>query len=260
MRAYPFIFPVKEATYKVIGERKLNFYVFEPETRGKDRAAVLFFIGGSFGKGPRTPADFQHHAQYLSSKGVVAICVDYRTGHDEGFTPIQAICDVRSAVRHLREHAAEWRVDPGKIVVCGSSAGGYIAVSSIMFEHMNDEGDRMSVNPVPDALVIFGAGMDGVDIMTRRYPELLDHARDMSPYHNIKKCLPPTLWMIGTEDDLFDQNKDFVERMTAEGNDIAWATYDGMEHGFFLHGRHENRPLHETKAKIEDYLRSIGFI
>jgi acetyl esterase len=260
VRMYPFVFSVKEATYKVIGERKLNFYIFEPESPQKNNAAILFFIGGSFGKGPRTPADFQHQAKYLSSKGIVAICVDYRNGHDEGFTPIQAICDVKSAVRWLRENASDFGVDPEKIAVCGSSAGGYIAVSSIMFDHINNDGDNLSINHIPNALMIFGAGMDAVDIMTRRYPELLDQALEMSPYHNVKKCLPPTLWMIGTEDDLLEQNKDFVERMVAEGNDITWVTYDGMEHGFFLYGRHENRPFHQTKLKIEEYLRSIAFI
>lgn len=260
VRGYPFVFPVKEVTYKVIGERKLNFYIFEPDSKHQSRTAILFFIGGSFGKGPRTPADFQHHAEYLSTKGMVAICVDYRNGHDEGFTPIQAICDVKSAVRYLRENSLEFGVDPEKIVVCGSSAGGYIAVSSIMFDHMNNDGDNISSNHIPNALVIFGAGMDGVDIMTRRYPELLDQAREMSPYHNEKKCLPPTLWMIGTEDDLFEQNKAFVDRMITKGNDITWITYDDMEHGFFLYGRHENRPLNETKLKIEEYLKSIAFI
>lgn len=260
MRGYPFVFPVKEVTYKVIGERKLNFYIFEPDSIHQNRTAILFFIGGSFGKGPRTPADFQHHAEYLSTKGIFAICVDYRNGHDEGFTPIQAICDVKSAVRYLRENSLEFGVDPEKIVVCGSSAGGYIAVSSIMFDHMNNDGDNISINHIPNALVIFGAGMDGVDIMTRRYPELLDQAHEMSPYHNEKKCLPPTLWMIGTEDDLLEQNKTFVDRMVAKGNEITWVTYDDMEHGFFLYGRHENRPLNETKLKIEEYLKSIAFI
>jgi acetyl esterase len=260
VRVFPFEFPVKEAIYKEIGERQLKFYIFEPESPQKDRTATLFFIGGSFGKGPRTPADFQHQAKYLSSKGVVSICVDYRTGHEEGFTPIQAICDVKSAVRWLRENASDLGVDPEKIVVCGSSAGGYIAVSSIMFDHLNNDGDNLSTNHIPNALVIFAAGMDAVDIMTRRYPQLLGQAREMSPYHNVIKCLPPTLWMCGTADDLLEQNKDFVDRMRAVGNDITFVTYDSMEHGFFLYGRHENKPFHETKLKIEEYLRSIAFI
>jgi acetyl esterase len=260
MRVISFDYPVKEATYKVIGQRELKFYIFEPESPQQNKAAILFFIGGSFGKGPRTPADFQHQAKYLSSKGVVSICVDYRTGHDEGFTPIQAICDVKSAVRWLREHAADFGVDQHKIVVSGSSAGGYIAVSSIMFDHINDESDNQHTDHIPNALVIFCAGMDAVDIMARRYPHLLDQAQAISPYHNVKKCLPPTLWMCGTADDLYDQNREFVNRMTAAGNDITFIAFDDMEHVFFLYGRHGNKPFHDTNHRIEEFLKSMAFI
>jgi acetyl esterase len=65
--------------------------------------------------------------------------------------------------------------------------------------------------------------------MSRRYPELLERAVELSPIHNIKKCLPPTLWMCGTADDLYEQNKEFVERMVDEENDITFITYEGME-------------------------------
>ncbi|WP_245308150.1 hypothetical protein [Halalkalibacter urbisdiaboli] len=85
MRVNKFDYPVNEVTYKVIGERKLNLYILEPESNSKSRAAISFFIGGSLGKGSRTPADFQDQAHYFSAKGVVSICVDYRTGHDESF-------------------------------------------------------------------------------------------------------------------------------------------------------------------------------
>ena len=259
MCQYPFVFPFREAVYKTIGEKKLRFFLFEPDRAGTNRAAVLFFIGGTFSRNPNTPADFQYHAEYLASQGYVAICAECRTGRDDGFTPIQAIRDARSAVRRLRMNAPEWGIDPNRIVVCGSSSGGYTAVSAIMFDHLNDEGDDLSVSPVPDALVIFAAGMDAVDIMSRLYPELLPAARDISPYHNVRKCLPPTLWMIGTADPLYAQNREFVERMTEAGNAITWVEYEGMEHGFFRHGRHGNRPLEETRRRIAEFLASIGF-
>src|SRR5690606_41584076 len=123
MQVIEFDYPVKEVTYKVIGKRELKFYIFEPETPLKNRPIILFFIGGSFKKDPNSPAKFQEQAKYLSSIGMVAVCVDYRNGADEGFTPIQAICDVKSAVRWVRENHSELGVNPNKIVVCGSSAG-----------------------------------------------------------------------------------------------------------------------------------------
>lgn len=66
--------------------------------------------------------------------------------------------------------------------------------------------------------------------------------------------------MCGTEDDLLEQNKLFVDRMKEQGNDIIWVTYEGMEHGFFHYGRHENQPFDETKHKIEEFLKSLAFI
>ncbi|MCJ7841418.1 hypothetical protein MUB24_11020 [Lederbergia sp. NSJ-179] len=104
MRVLQFDFPVIEKTYKNIGTRDLKLYIFEPEGSMKKRSAILFFIGGSFKKNPQSPAVFQHQANYYFSQlGMVAICVDYRAGHDEGFTPKQAIADAKSSVRWVLE-------------------------------------------------------------------------------------------------------------------------------------------------------------
>lgn len=257
MRVIEFDYPVKQVTYKTVGKRKLSLYIFEPEhpdNSAKDRTAILFFNGGSFKKGPLSPAQFQNQARYLASQGIVAICVDYRNGHDDGFTPMQAICDAKSSVGWVRSNAAELGIDPNRVVMCGASAGGYTAVSSIMFTEFNDDN---STNHIPNALIVFAAGMDGVDIMGRLFPELLENASEMSPIHHIKQCLPPTLWMCGTSDELYEQNQTFVEQMNQAGNNITFLTYDGMGHGFFNYGWHENKPYNDTTIEIQHFLASL---
>ncbi|MEK4563407.1 alpha/beta hydrolase [Alkalihalobacillus sp. FSL R5-0424] len=238
-------------------DRRLTLYTFEPSSKHTHpRPALLFFNGGSFKQDPKLANQFQHQAHYFSTLGMLAICVDYRNGADEGFIPPQAICDVKSAIRYVREHANELGVDPSKIIVCGSSAGGYITVSSLMFSDLDDEKESAAdVDHLPDSLIIFSADMDGVDIMRRRYPELLDQAADFSPLHHIKKILPDTLWICGTGDDLCEQNKRFVEEMNEVGNRIEFKTYEGMEHGFFNYGKHKNLYFERTKEDIELYLR-----
>lgn len=39
------------------------------------------------------------------------------------------LCQLASAMAHIRSHAAQWFVDPDKIAVCGFSAGGHLAAS-----------------------------------------------------------------------------------------------------------------------------------
>ncbi|WP_163538051.1 alpha/beta hydrolase [Gracilibacillus sp. YIM 98692] len=262
MKKLKFEYPVIEKTYKEVEERNLKLYIFEPKVYQKDRPAILFFNGGSFKKDPKTPVQFQHQADYFSSKGMVAICVDYRNGSDEGFLPTQAICDVKSAVRWVRGNSSDLGVAPNKIVECGSSAGAYIAVSSIMFDDLNDEHeyDNQRTNHVPNVLVVFSGVMDGVDIMRRRYTELLEKAIEISPIHNIKNCLPQTLWLCGTSDIDYELNKEFIKLMKQEENDITFKTFEGMEHGFFNYGKHQNEYFHKTNLEIEKYLHLMKVI
>ncbi|TKC15745.1 alpha/beta hydrolase [Robertmurraya kyonggiensis] len=255
-----FDFSVNEKTYGVIGERNLKLYIFQPVTQKKDRTAILFFNGGSFNKGKYTAAQFQHQANYFSSIGIVSICVDYRNANDEEFSPIQAISDAKTAVRWVRQNSNDLGVDPEKIVMCAASSGGYTAVSSIMFENINNENDDIYISNIPNALVIFAAGMNGLDITERLFPELKAMAHQISPMHNIKKCLPPTIWFCGTADIAFEQNKKFCNEMVKVGNTCMFIPYEGMEHGFFNYGLHQNIPYNDTNQQIEIFLRSLGFV
>ncbi|WP_027086110.1 alpha/beta hydrolase [Cohnella panacarvi] len=257
MSTIAFEYPVVKLTYKTVGERQLSLYMVAPLKKGANRPAILFFNGGSFSPHPSlNPAQFQHQADYFSTLGMAAICVDYRNGADTGFAPEQAIKDAKSAVRWVRDHCEELGVDPDRIAMCGASAGGYVAVSSIMFDHLDDDADGKRTNTVPNALVVFAAGMDGVDIMDRLFPDLRDKALAMSPLHQIRRCLPPTLWMCGSSDGIFEQNRTFVERMIQAGNRIDFIAYEGMEHGFFNYGRHENQYYYETRSEMERFLAS----
>ncbi|BFH62919.1 alpha/beta hydrolase [Paenibacillus azoreducens] len=258
MKNCKFDFPVLERVYKKT-HRDLYLYVFDRDAEAKHRPALLFFNGGSFKKNPITPIQFQHQANYFSGKGIVSICVDYRNGSDNDFTPIQAICDVKSSIRWVKDHYLELGIDPNRIIVCGASAGGYITISAFMFPEIEDEVNATNDYNVSE-LIIFAAGMDAIDIMTRLYPKLVQMSATISPKHNIKHCLPPTLWMCGTEDELYEQNKDFIKQMQEVGNEIRFLIYENMEHGFFNYGRHENTYFEKTKNDIEEYLKEKNYM
>src|SRR5262245_57669756 len=64
-------------------------------------------------------------AQWLNSIGVTAFVLKYRLGpryHHPA--PLQ---DAARAIRLVRSHAAEWKLDPRRIGILGFSAGGHVA-------------------------------------------------------------------------------------------------------------------------------------
>lgn len=64
---------------------------------------------------------------YLAA-GFQAFVLRYTIGGEYAFQA--ALEDVSGAVELVREHAAEWHLDPDKIAVCGFSAGGHLAAAS----------------------------------------------------------------------------------------------------------------------------------
>lgn len=66
-------------------------------------------------------------AMAYAAAGFNAIVVNYTT-YGGGVFPRQ-IREVARAFEITREHAQQWHIDPHKIAVCGSSAGGHLAAS-----------------------------------------------------------------------------------------------------------------------------------
>jgi acetyl esterase/lipase len=73
------------------------------------------------------------------------------------------ILDLALAVRAVREHADEWRVDPQRIAVCGFSAGGHLAAALGVFWDKPFIYDALGVRPElirPNALLLSYALID----------------------------------------------------------------------------------------------------
>ena len=71
-------------------------------------------------------------ARKFNEIGVTAILLKYRipddsTMVDRSIGPLQ---DAQQAIKTVREHAADWRLDPGKIGIMGFSAGGHLAATA----------------------------------------------------------------------------------------------------------------------------------
>lgn len=65
-------------------------------------------------------------APWFNAQGITYVVLKYRmpNGHDE--VPLS---DAEQAIRLVREHAAEWNVNPRRVGIMGASAGGHLAAS-----------------------------------------------------------------------------------------------------------------------------------
>jgi acetyl esterase/lipase len=99
-------------------------YPFLPKKRSTS-AAVLVIPGGGYEHVAIGHEGFQI-AAWLNAQGMPAFVLDYRVKPYR--YPVE-IDDGRRAMRLIRAHAAEYGIDPNRIVVWGSSAGGHLASS-----------------------------------------------------------------------------------------------------------------------------------
>ena len=101
--------------------------VFLPRTMAQDTPAVIVCPGGSYVRLAMNHEGRQV-ASYLNSLGIAAFVLRYRLG-PRYHHPIE-LGDAQRAIRTLRSHAAEWRLDPARIGIMGFSAGGHLAMSA----------------------------------------------------------------------------------------------------------------------------------
>jgi acetyl esterase/lipase len=101
--------------------------VFLPRNLVPNTPAVIVCPGGGY-VSLATNHEGRQVASYLNSLGIAAFVLRYRLG-PRYHHPIE-LGDAQRAIRTLRAHAAEWRLDPARIGIMGFSAGGHLAVSA----------------------------------------------------------------------------------------------------------------------------------
>jgi acetyl esterase/lipase len=106
--------------------------VYSPAFDRPTGTAVIIAPGGGYGfvSYAREGAQYAH---WLSTLGVTSFVLKYRLAEFGHPAPLQ---DVLRAVRLVRSRAAEFRIDPARIGVMGSSAGGHLAATAgTLFAH-----------------------------------------------------------------------------------------------------------------------------
>lgn len=110
-------------------EATLEGYILDCEIslgQEKKRPAIVVCPGGGYMY--CSPREAEPIALAYTARGFHAFILRYSVGWDAGgFAPLK---EVSWAIGYLRQHAEEWNIDPEKIVTCGFSAGGHLALSA----------------------------------------------------------------------------------------------------------------------------------
>ncbi len=193
-------------------------------------------------------------AEYLATRGIIAICPDYRTKKRFGTTPFESVKDAKSAMRYLKINGSKMRIDTSKIVAAGGSAGGHLAACTAIIKNVNEETDNLSVSPVPFALILFNPV---VDTGKRGYGQTKMQGRDfdISPVHHITPGIPPTLIMHGKNDTTvpYENAVRFKQVMKQAGNECVLKGYKKQTHGFFNYNK-SSKCFKKTLQKTEKFL------
>ncbi|WP_321288889.1 alpha/beta hydrolase [uncultured Sunxiuqinia sp.] len=104
------------------GKRDLHMDVFRPGKCEEYPALVMVFGGGwrTGSKEAQVPM-----AQKIAAQGYVTAAIEYRLS-PEALYPA-AVYDIKAAIRFLRANADKYGIDPNRIAITGSSAGGQLA-------------------------------------------------------------------------------------------------------------------------------------
>jgi acetyl esterase/lipase len=106
--------------------------VYAPAVDRPNGTAVIIAPGGGYGM-LSTEREGVQYANWLSTQGVTSFVLKYRMKEFGHPAPLQ---DVLRAVRLVRSRAAEFKVNPARLGVMGSSAGGHLAASAgTLFDH-----------------------------------------------------------------------------------------------------------------------------
>ena len=207
---------------------------------------VLCIHGGGFRAGNRE--GYNSLCLTLAQRGFAAVTISYRLAPTHLFPA--AIHDTKAAVRWIRANAAKYGMNPDRVGVTGSSAGGHLAqflgvtAGVKEFEGMDNPGFSSAVTCVvnvygpSDFTQSYGKSVDahvvlplwlGGDVTTARAKHI-----QSSPLNWVTPNAAPSLIIHGTEDKYvaYEQGVWMRDRLTACGVPVELLTVEGAGHGF----------------------------
>ncbi|HEX8810629.1 MAG TPA: alpha/beta hydrolase [Terracidiphilus sp.] len=244
--------------------------VFYPRAGVANGSSVVILPGGSH---MRLAGDLEGReiADWFTARGITAFILQYRLGSNGYIFPVP-LYDARRAVQLVRSRAADYHLDPNRVVMIGFSAGGHLAALAATKPvagnaDANDPIDRVPSRPDYLVLGYPWIGAISLDYSHLNYCKLMkvedrcaELAKEFSPDLFVTKDTPPTFWYHTADDTTvpIEQGLRFYEALLKAGVPV--------EAHVFAHGAHGsglgkgNPSLDQWPQLLETWLRAQGVI
>lgn len=220
-----------------VGDVNLTLDAFTPDGEGPFPTAILVH-GGGFTKGDKTSFIKPLFAP-LSEAKFTWFTINYRLAPQHQWPA--CIEDVESAIRWVRAHAKEYKVDVNRIALIGESAGGHL----VSMAGIRAKGDTALAAVVPfyaphdlvmqaEKRKTIGEGLGGLFGISQELSEAnLKVLAGASPSNLLHAGMPPYLQIHGDKDSTvpYEQSTRFEKKMKALGNTCDIITIPGGAHG-----------------------------
>ena len=241
--------------------------VYGPAVDRPNGTAVIIAPGGGY-TNLSTDREGVQYSNWLSTLGVTTFVLKYRMKEFGHPAPLQ---DVLRAVRIVRSRAAEFKVNPARIGVMGSSAGGHLAASAgTLFDHPDGKtGAALDATSArPDFLILMypvitlddpavHAGSRKALLGAKPTPELLQL---LSLEKQVTAATPPTL-LIHTQEDKsvpVENSILFYQALTRMKVPAEMYLFEHGSHGMGM--KAEFGTASEWPKRAEEWLRNRGLL
>lgn len=236
----------REETIRSQDGAELPVTVLLPAQDAAPAPGILWLHGGGMVMGDRF-SQIDIPLEWLDELGAVIVTVDYRLAPE--VTGTRIVEDGYAALLWMADHAGELGVDPTRLVVAGTSAGGGIAAGVALLAR-----DRSAATVAAQVLICPMLDHRGITVSTRQYPApnvwsresnafawdaLLGGAavEDVSPYTSPALAedlsgLPNTYIDAGSAEVFRDEAHAYAARIWATGGQAELHVWAGGTHGF----------------------------
>jgi acetyl esterase/lipase len=241
--------------YHDVAPEPMRLHVFKPEgwKAGDRRGAFVHFFGGGFQRG--TPAQAAGWAKRAAAMGLVGVAPDYRVRDRHGTDGTACLADARAAIRWLQDHAAELGIDPERIIVSGSSAGGHLALWTAITDSPPGSGPAQAPRFKPAALILMWPAAD-FTFFSVQQDRFGGHAKECSATQHLDPAMPPSLLLHGNADPIvpFESSVVLQRALTSNGNFCQFIPMPGCGHGTTLPEWKQKLPGLVKNFLIEQHL------